>query len=300
MSGAPNAKKSKETTATAHEKKVFMGAIYRLYHKKLIDIDVVLQHREFMPPRERRLLEEQQQLLNKKPKGTVESDKYYQLPSNISILTVKEDKQLEQMIDLLKLAETIGVDTESNIYTYEVELLQIATDKDCFLIRKKHVGQLNENLIRQLGEVVSHKKMVFFAMHNDASQMSKFIPNVKITQTLDIQILVAQLGFTVLMANNQPKPTVSLSDCVEHWLKKSLNKNCTMSWWGRTDELSHNQTVYAALDAWVLLKLLSAIEKDEDYANQRPGDMIASAFENAEKCKRKSKRKQSHTLYLSV
>lgn len=49
---------------------------------------------------------------------------------------------------------------------------------------------------------------------------------------------------------------------MQEWLGKPFNKDMTLSDWATNHELSHEQTMYAALDAWVLIPLLEAIEKD--------------------------------------
>lgn len=138
------------------------------------------------------------------------------------------------------------MDTESDIYTHKLLLVQIATEKDCFLIRGKHVGRLNQSLLEQLGEVLSTKMIIFFVMRNDSEQMAEFIPDIVATNLLDIQKLVNELVFTVVMPNNETKQAASLSDCVEHWLGKPLDKSYTLSLWGTDEELCHEQTVYAA------------------------------------------------------
>lgn len=158
-----------------------------------------------MPESLRGWLEKERKNHDKDDKQTeVSPQKYFKLPQDVTIVTVKHNSELEEINKQLELVERVGADTESDVYTGAVQLLQIATHKYCFLIRQKHVDQLDRSLLQQLGKTLSTKTILFFAMHNDYKQMANFIPNIATTtQLLDMQKLAANFGFTVITRDNQ-------------------------------------------------------------------------------------------------
>lgn len=46
-------------------------------------------------------------------------------------------------------------------------------------------------------------------------------------------------------------------------LKKPLNKDYATSDWSLDGELSHDQKIYAALDAWILITLFEQIQENK-------------------------------------
>lgn len=59
------------------------------------------------------------------------------------------------------------------------------------------LNQLLEKLREDLGKVLSKKLIIFFAGKNDAEKFSEFIPNIEITDTIDLQVLLKELKFEV-------------------------------------------------------------------------------------------------------
>lgn len=259
---------SREKMQVGKEINILMGIFYGKVLKNKVSLHVLLEHRKYIPQAQLKTFDE---LINlKKPKirpPKTSFIEYYRLPRNVTYKTVRDDINLKYMINTLEAegVDSVGVDTESSVIYKTLELVQIATKQECFLIRRKHVKTLSENLIKILGDVLSSKLIIFFAGSNDSDQLQKFIPNCKLNNMLDIQKLVNALNFKVLGYNGQNKPQVSLSDCVEEWLGNPLNKDLTMSDWGTSDELSHDQSVYAVLDAWVLIPILEAVKNDSRY-----------------------------------
>lgn len=133
--------------------------------------------------------------------------------------------------------KSIGIDTESLLFDKSLQLIQIATINECYLIRRKYVTKLGNDLLEKLGNILSTKLVLFFSGSNDCDQLSKFISKIELINVLYIQKLVNELGFRVTASDGIYKQKVSLSDCVKEWLKKPLNKDYTLSNWG-TDNLS--------------------------------------------------------------
>lgn len=211
------------------------------------------------------------------PKKTIE---YFELPEDVAINVVKNDADLSNMIENLqaKNVNEIGIDTESALFDHSLQLIQIATKKECFLIRRKYLHNLSDNLRIKLGKVLSTKFVLFFAGSNDSDQLCKFLPECDPYNMLDIQKLVKKLGFKVTASDQQIKAQASLSDCVQEWLQKPLNKGFTLSNWETNEELSHGQTTYAVLDAWVLIPLFEAIQKDPRYTDDIETAIARSKF----------------------
>ena len=234
-------------------------------------LEVLMEHREHMPNNYSRAWFEREVLFKF---GRIEaigaSEDYFQLPLDVGIINVKTDEQLKEMIAALALVDSVGVDTESYAFVknHSVELVQIATKDEVYLIRKKHVQDLSLDLRVEAGYVLGMKQIVFFASKNDSTHLNVFFPNIDIMNTLDIQILVDKLKVIVLGKNGKPKPHISLSDCTQECLGKPLRKDHTMSNWATSGVLSHNQTVYAALDAWVLVPILEAYKNNPKYSHR--------------------------------
>lgn len=214
---------------------------------------------------------------------TMEEDRSKYLDLNelgVSFVIVKTNDDLQSMKDAMVLADCVGIDTENYALAYDhpLQLVQIAFDKTVYLIRQKYKSQLNENLRMEVGHILGLKEVLFFASRNDKEQLSLFFPHIELVNVLDIQLLVQKLGFTVPDIEGNPKQVVSLSDCCEHWLGKPLNKACTLSNWATDKELSFDQTVYAALDAYVLVAIYDAIKNDDDYKDKIDSAIKSSHF----------------------
>lgn len=178
----------------------------------------------------------------------------------------------------LEKVKYVGVDTESSPIDGSLQLVQIGTRYYCFLIRRKHKLDLDKKLLEEIGNLFSKKMIIFFDGKNDSDKINEFFPTFVENESIDIQILVAKLGFTVSGSDGRPKPKVSLSDCVSEWLGAPLDKRLTMSNWDTTEELTHEQTVYASLDAWVLPALYVKIKRDGRYAQSFDGVLKRTKF----------------------
>lgn len=166
----------------------------------------------------------------------------------------------------------VGVDTGSNFITHKVELLQIATEQFCYLIRKRYcddkdktVETLPKDLLKDLGTVLSKKLVLFFDHPNDSEHLSKFIPDFELFNVMDIQKLIIKLKFKAYADDGNVKNLPGLTDLVEEWLGKPLNKAQQLSNWAANGDLTPEQICYAAIDAWVLVKLLGKIQNDARY-----------------------------------
>lgn len=275
-------KNKKGDKPSTTEGRVIKGIFYKKFLRNEMPIRVFMQYENMIPQYLKPWYDEivKMELKKQSQKESHTSNEYFQLPEYVAVITIKTDSDLEKMIKILEPKEVIsvGVDTESYIFDHSLQLIQISTKKDCFLIRRKYVIQLNKDLLEKLGIVLSTKMIVFFSGSNDSEQLGKFIPNCELIDVLDLQKLLNKLGFTVYTTNNQKKPLVSLGDVVQEWMRKPFSKDMTLSNWSTDGELSHEQTMYAALDAWVLVPLLEAIKNDQRYKDSFDQALSESKF----------------------
>lgn len=181
-------------------------------------------------------------------------------------ILVKNEKQLEDMIKVVKAVKKVGVDTENPLIHDNLQLIQIACRDFCYLIRRKHIEELSQELLSELGKALSDKFFVFFDARNDTIKLREFISTIQIKKYIDVQLVAKKLGLEAFGSDGKPKNLISLSDCVQHYYGKELNKKQQLSNWGRDGELSHEQCRYAVMDAWILLELLlNAFKKDEQF-----------------------------------
>lgn len=245
----------------------FMGLFYRLVMKNKMPIETLMLHFDQIPTHLQSWASRRVKSLYK-PTDEKKEKKYFELPEGVGIKQIKNNTDLHGMISILsnEKIENVGIDTESNVFYNSLELIQISTLDECYLIRKKYVDEMSKKLMEELGKVLAKKLVIYFAGGNDSILLSDFIPNCELNRVLDLQKLVQEVGFTVLTDKGEPKQLVSLSDCIKEWLGGlPLDKKLTCSNWYTEGELTHEQTVYAAIDAYVLVRLYDEIRNDPRY-----------------------------------
>lgn len=64
----------------------------------------------------------------------------------VNIVTVRTNEQLQAMMNVMSLAERVGIDTESYAleFNHPLQLVQIAINKTAYLIRRKHLDALSD------------------------------------------------------------------------------------------------------------------------------------------------------------
>jgi ribonuclease D len=175
------------------------------------------------------------------------SYKRIQFPGKIHLIT--NDQALAVIAPALKAATALGFDTETRASfkvgeVYQVALLQLATEHDAYLIRLHGITQFES--IKEVFEDPQILK-VGAAIRDDLKALKKlfaFTPeNFIELQTVAKQANLKNLG---------------LRGMTEEVLQASLSKKAKTSNW-EVKNLSVEQIIYAATDAWIGLKLYQAI-----------------------------------------
>ena len=170
-------------------------------------------------------------------------------PGKIHLIT--SDKELGAVSDILSQATELGFDTETRASfkkgeVYQVALLQLATDRDAFLIRLQRIGQYQ--IIKDLFQNTDVIK-VGVAIRDDIKQLQKrfeFHPE----NFIELQDLAKQKGLE----------NFGLKGMTEEVLNVQLSKAAKISNWDAF-ELTDSQVMYAATDAWVGLELYRRIRE---------------------------------------
>lgn len=161
------------------------------------------------------------------------------------IVIVNNKFELVEAIEYLKKQEIIGFDTEtkpafSKGVTNKVALMQISTDKVCYLFRLNRIGFPPE-----LEKLLRNKKIkkIGLSLRDDFSALNKrkiFSPE----SFIDLQTIVHNYGISDL----------SLQKIYALLFGEKISKSQRLSNW-ETDVLSESQQRYAATDAWASLKI---------------------------------------------
>jgi ribonuclease D len=185
---------------------------------------------------------------------TIDNDSVAALPAARfpgRIVIVDKEEQVEAACEELSRHRIIGFDTETRPsfragVSYNVALLQLSTEDTCFLFRLSHI-RLSNRILKILG--------------------SRQILKIGADVTGDIRSLHALRsfhadGFVDLQReasrwNIEEKSLRKLSAIV---LGERVSKAQRLSNW-EAETLTEQQREYAATDAWVCIKILSALER---------------------------------------
>lgn len=161
-------------------------------------------------------------------------------------ITVIDDQEcVESAVSRLREADLIGFDTETRPsfkkgQTFNVALLQLASDTECFLFRLNKIG-MPESLKALLEDKDLHK--VGLSLHDDFRNLHKkydFEPD----GFVELQQYVTQWNIT----------DRSLSKLFGILFGKRISKAQRLSNW-EAEQLSESQQNYAALDAQACIKI---------------------------------------------
>lgn len=168
-------------------------------------------------------------------------------PGKIHLIT--NDQGLADIAPALKTATALGFDTETRASfkvgeVYQVALLQLATEHDAYLIRLHGISKFES--IKHVFENPQILK-VGAAIRDDLKALRKlfaFTPeNFIELQTVAKEANLKNLG---------------LRGMTEEVLQATLSKRAKTSNW-EVPNLSPDQIIYAATDAWIGLKLYQTI-----------------------------------------
>lgn len=179
-----------------------------------------------------------------------------QFPGRIHL--INSDTELQSAANKLMFATEFGFDTETRPSfkkgeVYKVALLQLATETDAFLIRLHRVTQFS--LFKSIFESESILK-VGVAIRDDIRQLQKtfsFVPK----NFVELQTVAKSKGLE----------NFGLKGMTEEVLQQSLSKASKITNW-EARELTDQQLMYAATDAWVGLKIYQKLSSG-NYQNEQ-------------------------------
>jgi len=167
-----------------------------------------------------------------------------------NITIVENTKDISKYCQILSKHSVIGFDTETKPafqkgVSHDIALIQLSTNDSVFLFRINKIG-LDESILNILTNPNILK--VGIDIKNDLTGLKKII-NFQECNFLDLNALALQKGFKSIGA---VKLTIML-------LGFRISKRQRLSDWS-ADTLTNSQIEYAAIDAWICVKILQAFK----------------------------------------
>lgn len=161
------------------------------------------------------------------------------------IVVIQSIGEAQRAVDFLRRHEIVGIDTETRPsfrreISYKVSLLQVSTEKICFLFRLNHIGL--PQCICDLFEDINVIK-VGLSLRDDFRMLSALSP-IEPRNYIELQTLSAEMGIKDL----------SLQKLFANVFGKRISKTAQLTNW-EADVLSDSQKVYAATDAYTCILL---------------------------------------------
>ncbi|MDR2562956.1 MAG: 3'-5' exonuclease domain-containing protein 2 [Prevotellaceae bacterium] len=180
--------------------------------------------------------------------STIDSKVLSILPKAVfsgKIFVINDARQAEEAVERLSQYPTLGFDTEtkptfSKGQRHKVALLQLSANDCAYLFRLHHTGL--PKVVIDLLENESVEK-IGAAIRDDLKALKK-IRNFEPKGFVDLQDVVATHGI-------EEKSVRKMAAIV---LNIRISKSQQLSNW-ENDDLSEQQQLYAATDAWVCLKI---------------------------------------------
>ena len=188
--------------------------------------------------------------------------KYMKLPKDIVIkLVTEEDKESINFLDNFKDAIYIGIDSEwkPSLSVFEKkehssDIIQIACEKYVAILDTKSFVN-NADMMNKFTETFKDKIFIGFSFSSDIREMDKCFKDF----FLELNKKKKIIEITDLYINKYGDKCPDLSATCEQILGKPLNKIDRMSNW-QNRPLHRKQTIYCALDAFVLLNLYKQLK----------------------------------------
>lgn len=168
-----------------------------------------------------------------------------------NIIVVDDVYTLRMACETLSRAKAIGFDTETKPsfkagVSYKVSLLQLSTEKECFLIRLNKIP-----LIKELQAILKDPNIIKIGLdvQNDIRQLNA-LRHFQAAGFVDLQKEVAKLGI-------EDRSLRKISGII---LGKKVSKAQRLSNW-EANIFTPAQEQYAAADAWVCLEIYNRIKE---------------------------------------
>ena len=172
---------------------------------------------------------------------------------NGTIHLIDNDSQVEKAVECLLAQRHIGIDTETRpSFTkgvhYPVALLQVATITDCYLFR---LNMLTKH--REIMSIFTDRKLlkIGLSLHDDLRAIAR-INKSKPQSCVDIQKMVGDYGILEL----------GLQKIFAIVFDKKISKAQQLTNW-ENPELTPQQQIYAATDAWATLLIYEELIRQE-------------------------------------
>ena len=186
----------------------------------------------------------------------IEKEKIIDLPiakTDCKIVVIDNAQAVEEAVKELYLSDIVGFDTETKpVFTRgkmnKIALLQLSTEKKCFLFRLQKIGK-NEALKKFLESTKILK--IGLSVKDDFRMLSRWT-KVKPQNFIELQTFVKNFGIE----------DMGLQKIFAILFSQKISKREQLSNW-ETDTLSKSQQIYAATDAWacrqIYLKLMEGV-----------------------------------------
>jgi len=190
------------------------------------------------------------------------------------VQVINETTIADKIIKKISREKMVGFDTESKPsfkagVSHPISLIQIATLKSSFLF------QVNGNEILPLLKPIltsTKIKKVGVGLAHDINKLESF-NGISLRGLIDLSLIAREKGIIQTGARG----------LTARYLQRRLVKTAQTTNWARS-ELTEKQKNYAAIDAWVCLKIYPLIIKDnidykkleDEFQQQKESDDIAS------------------------
>ena len=187
---------------------------------------------------------------------------------------ITEINDVRDAIKTLRKYQVLGFDTETRPVfrkgvQHDVSLLQLSTSKEAFLFRLNHLGFPDE-IIEILEDSAILK--VGIAILDDVRGLQK-LSNFKPGGFIELADIASDLGIV----------TCGLRNLAAIFLGVRITKKAQLTNWERP-VISSKQSLYAATDAWICLKMYIFLEQENllpiNIIWQMPGSLNDSATGN--------------------
>ncbi len=180
------------------------------------------------------------------------------------ITLVEDAEKVTAAIDELRKHPVVGIDTEtrpsfSKGVHYKVALVQISTLDHCYLFRLNKMDYSKEMFDFLADPKI---KKIGLSLRDDISGLSKrhlFKPQ----NFIDIQSIAQSYGILEL----------SLQKIYAIIFDKKISKAQRLTNW-ESSELTTQQQVYAATDAWACLRIYTHLENEKKLSSQELKDLL--------------------------
>ena len=179
------------------------------------------------------------------------------------IVVVDNKKSLFKALQLLEKEKMVGFDTETRPSfekgtRHKVSLMQIATDKVCFLFRLHELNGIPKELETFLNS--TDCKKIGLSLRDDFHLLNRH-KKLNRDSFIDLQSIIRDYGIQEL----------SLKKMFAILFNRKISKSQRLTNW-ENKELSDAQKRYAATDAWAVLKIyerISTMKKSENKSEKQ-------------------------------